>query len=172
MARAFIGIGSNLNPAENVRKAVRELARRSQLRAISTVYLTEPIDRPDQPQYYNLVAEIETGLSPIDLKRNLLLPIEQDLGRSRDSDKFSPRTIDLDLILYDDLVLKDADLELPDPEIAVRPFLVKPLQELAPDLVVPGINRTIAELAEGVSQDCMKSLNDYTELLRKEIKQR
>ncbi len=170
MARAFVSIGSNIDPGENVRKAVRLLARQVRVLGISTVYLTEPVERPEQTPYYNCVLEIETALSPLELKRKVLRRIEEQLGRKRSEDKFAARTIDLDLILYDDLVLKTEGLTLPDPEITGRPFLAVPLHELAPELVLPGSRVPIADIAAGMKRNTMKPLAAYTDMLRGEVR--
>ena len=162
MPRAFVGIGSNIDPARNVAKALRLLGRRARLRAISTVYATAPIGRPEQEQYYNCVAEIETPLPPLRLKIEVLAAVEQDLGRVRSEDKFAPRAIDLDLLVYDDLKMETADLTLPDPDIAARPFLALGLRELAPDL-------DLAPPVVAPDDDEAKPLAEYTAGLRKEL---
>lgn len=168
MARAFIGIGSNIEPDHNVRAALQRLAAQTRIAAISMVYLTPALGRPEQPPYYNCVAEIETGAPPRELKRALLLPIEDGLGRRRSADKFAPRTIDLDLIVYGDMVMDADGIRLPDPEILERPFLAVPLFELAPHLVLPGSRRPIAEVAASLSPHGMPSLPEFTRLLRQE----
>jgi dihydroneopterin aldolase/2-amino-4-hydroxy-6-hydroxymethyldihydropteridine diphosphokinase len=167
VARAFVGIGSNIEPAENVEKAIYSLSAAVQIRAISTVYLTEAVGRPGQPPYYNCVVELETDVLPVELKQQVLRRIEQELGRIRNTDRYAARTIDLDLILYDQLVMTTEGLTLPDPDIVKRPFLAIPLQELAPDLKLPGSDLRISEIAAALPQDAMKPLQDYTARLRK-----
>jgi len=169
MARAFIGIGSNIEPAENVRAAIRGLARQTRLVAISTVYLTEAVGRTEQPPYYNCVVEIETEAPPADIKFGLLRGIENKLGRQRTADKYAPRTIDLDLIVYGDLTLDVDGIKLPDPEILDRPFLAIPLSELAPGMVLPSYGLRIGEIAARLPQDGMRPLPDYTKSLREEL---
>lgn len=169
MARAFIGIGSNIEPAENVRIAIRSLARQTRLTGISTVYLTQALGRPDQPPYYNCVVEIETVAPPAEIKYDLLRNIENSLGRTRTPDKYAARTIDLDLIVYGDLTLDAEGIKLPDPEILERPFLAIPLFELAPDLVLAGYGLRISEVAASLTQDGMRPLKDYTGSLREEL---
>jgi dihydroneopterin aldolase/2-amino-4-hydroxy-6-hydroxymethyldihydropteridine diphosphokinase len=169
MTRAFIGIGSNIEPAENVRAAIRSLARQTRLVAISTVYLTEAVGRTEQPPYYNCVVEIETEAPPADIKFGLLRGIENKLGRQRTADKYAPRTIDLDLIVYGDLTLDAEGIKLPDPEILERPFLAIPLSELAPDLVLAGYGLRIGEVAAKLPPDGMQPLPDYTKSLREEL---
>lgn len=166
MARAFVGIGSNIDPAENVRLAISRLAGKTQVVAISMVYRTDALGRPEQPPYYNCVVEIETDVPPEEVKRTILRPIETSLGRTRSVDKYASRTIDLDLIVYGDLAMEDGDIRLPDPEILERPFLAIPLCELAPDLVLAGYNRGIADIASTLRQDGMTPLEDYARMLR------
>ena len=168
MARSFVGIGSNIEPAENVRAAIRSLAQQTRLVGISMVYCTNALDRPEQPPYYNCVVEIETEAPPAEIKYGLLRAIESNLGRKRTADKYAPRTIDLDLIVYGDLVMDAEGIKLPDPEILERPFLAIPLFELAPDMVLPGYGLLIAEIADKLPQDGMKPLKDYVMLLREE----
>ena len=168
MVRAFIGIGSNIEPERNVRAAVRNLAQQTRVTGISMVYCTDALDRPEQSPYFNCVVEIETEAPPSEVKHGLLRPIENGLGRKRSEDKYAPRTIDLDLIVYGDLAIDAEDIRLPDPEILERPFLAIPLFELAPDLVLAGYGLRIGEVAGRLSQGGMRPLEDYTRLLRKE----
>lgn len=169
MAHAFISIGSNIEPAENVRAAICSLARQTRLIGISMVYCTAALGRPEQPPYYNCVVEIETKAPPAEVKHGLLRAIENNLGRKRTEDKYAPRTIDLDLLVYGDLVLDAEGIRLPDPEILERPFLAIPLFELAPDMVLAGYGLRIGEIAARLSQDGMKPLKDYVKLLREEM---
>ncbi|MHB8846383.1 MAG: 2-amino-4-hydroxy-6-hydroxymethyldihydropteridine diphosphokinase [Nitrospirota bacterium] len=169
MARAFISIGSNIDPEINVREALLRIQASERVTAISTVYQTEPVGPPGQAPFYNCIVELETELTPRDLKFRLLRRIESELGRTRSSDKFAPRTIDLDLILYDELVLTAGDLTLPDPDILVRPFLAIPLHELAPGLVLPGSGVRISEKIPALPQTGMKPLVIYTERIRKDL---
>ncbi len=169
MARAFLSIGSNIAPEKNVQKAIRLLSVKTRVRGISTVYLTEPEGNPEQPPFYNLVVEIETDMSPQELKHRVLRKIEDDLGRVRTHDKYAPRPIDLDLILYDDLALKTKDLTLPSPEILSRPFVAFPLSELSPGLVLPETGVSINQVLTGLSQAKMKRMDRFTALLKKEV---
>ncbi len=168
MTRAFIGVGSNIDPAANVRKALRAMSGEMRVVAVSTVYETEPEARPGQPRYYNCVVEAETEMPALGLKRSLRA-IEERLGRRRSEDKFAPRPIDLDLLLYDDLATQSQELTLPDPEIADRGYLAVALAELAPDLSLPRRNETMAELALRLPQEGMRPLEEYTSALRREV---
>jgi len=169
MVLAFISVGSNINPAENVRNAIRLLSNEEHILGISIVYRTQPEEGLKQPAYYNCVVEIETETPPEELKYKVLRKIEKDLGRKRSRDKYASRTIDLDLILYDDLVLKNDDFILPDPQIASHPYLAIPLCELNPELALPGSGLCIKELASSLSREGMQPLYDYTKNLKKEI---
>ncbi|MEA3403390.1 MAG: 2-amino-4-hydroxy-6-hydroxymethyldihydropteridine diphosphokinase [Armatimonadota bacterium] len=168
MARVFVAIGSNIDPERNVREAVRALAREVQVVGTSTIYAIAPLRRPEQPTFYNAVAEIETDIPPRKLKFKVLRRIEAQLGRVRTEDRWAARTIDLDIAVYDDLVISDEDLHIPDPEIAERPFLAVPLAELAPDLALPGIERTLSEIAAAFGDRDMRPLPEYTQSLREE----
>lgn len=169
MVRAFIGIGSNIAPAENVRSAISCLARQTRLLGISTVYLSAALERPEQSPYYNCVVAIETVATPAVIKFGILREIEDLLGRRRMADKFAARTIDLDLIVYGELALDAEGLSLPDPDILERPFLATPLFELAPDLVLAGYDLPIREIAARLPQGGMAALQAYTRLLREEF---
>lgn len=169
MTRAFVGIGSNIEPEKNMKEALHLLKKQVSLQAISTVYLTEPIGPTIQPPFYNCVIEIATQLQPQELKYTVLRRIEDVLGRKRTSDKFAPRTIDLDLLLYDDLAMTLDDWTIPDPDIVRRPFLAVALHELAPGLVLPGSNASVDEAAATLPRDGMQPLTTYTDFLRKEI---
>jgi len=139
MARAFIGLGSNLGDREEtLRKAISRLQETPGLRVlrISSLRETDPEGFSDQPRFLNGVAELETDLDPRSLLQ-ILLSIEQTLGRVRPPHlpPGGPRTIDLDLLLYDRLTLNEPDLILPHPRMLQREFVLTPLAELAPELV-------------------------------------
>lgn len=170
MPRVFVSVGSNIDPVENVRKALRLLHEHIPIKAISIFYRTEPEGRPDQPVFYNGVVEIETDISPLDLKWSVLRKIEDELGRVRSEDKYAPRTIDLDVIIYGDEVISNDDLLVPDPQISERPFLAVPLYELTPDLVLPDTGIPLEKIARGFKDHNMKPLYEYTQTLREDLK--
>jgi 2-amino-4-hydroxy-6-hydroxymethyldihydropteridine diphosphokinase len=169
MVRAFVSVGSNIDPEKNTSRALMALSRDVRIIEVSTVYLTEPVDRPEQPPYYNCVLEIETDLAPLDLKLGVLRRIEAELGRTRGNDAYASRPIDLDLLLYGDLVMTTNTLTLPDPDIVHRSFLAIPLHELAPELVLPGSRLAVDRVAAAFARKAMTPLATYTERLRKEI---
>jgi 2-amino-4-hydroxy-6-hydroxymethyldihydropteridine diphosphokinase len=146
VSRAFIGLGSNLNdPASQVLAAFDELAAlpSSRLLMHSSLYRSAPMGRLDQPDFINAVAQIETSLSPHELLE-ALLEIEHLHGRVRECSN-GPRTLDLDLLIYDDLQCEDRCLTLPHPRMHLRAFVLQPLLEIAPDTRVPG-HGAVAEL--------------------------
>jgi 2-amino-4-hydroxy-6-hydroxymethyldihydropteridine diphosphokinase len=146
---AFIALGSNIEPGTNLARAVELLAQRLALRGVSRVYQSEAVGAPAAPPFLNAAALVETDLPPARLKREVLRGIEAELGRVRTADRNAPRTIDLDLVLYGDLVLDDpeAALVLPDPEIATRAYLALPLADLAPATRHPTRDEPLAAIA-------------------------
>ena len=129
---AFIAVGSNIKPEENIVAALKALKRAVRVSASSTFYRTEPLGARAQPTFINGVWQIETALSPAQVRNDALKPIESRLGRLHTGDKFAPRTIDLDLVLYDALVVDEIGLTLPHPDIK-RPFVCGPVFELLTD---------------------------------------
>ncbi|MDE2070415.1 MAG: 2-amino-4-hydroxy-6-hydroxymethyldihydropteridine diphosphokinase [Gammaproteobacteria bacterium] len=138
---AYIGLGANLNdPAAQLRDTLAELAQLPDTRMLShsRFYLSKPLGPKDQPDYLNAVAALETQLDPQELMRHLLA-IETQHGRQRSPDnRWGARSLDLDLLMYGALVLQTKELTLPHPELHKRSFVLYPLAELAPDLVIPG----------------------------------
>lgn len=133
--RAFLGLGSNLGDrAAHLRLA---LSGMPDLVAVSPVYETEPVGGPPgQEPYLNVVAELDTALSPRALLA-LAHRLEEEAGRTR-TVRWGPRTLDVDVLLVDDLVVNDEDLVIPHPRLWERRFVVEPLADLAPELVPPG----------------------------------
>ena len=136
--KAFIGLGSNLGDREaNLRAALEHLAHAPETTVVraSSLYDTEPVGVEEQPHFLNAVAQLETQLTPHQLLWNLML-IEKRLGRVRNQ-RWGPRTIDLDLLLYGGVVIEESDLVVPHPELTRRSFVLVPLVELDPLLVHP-----------------------------------
>jgi len=137
--RAYVGLGANLGTREDtIRHAVDLLGAHPEvdLVAVSTLRETEPWGPVEQPPFLNGAAAIETSLEPRALL-GVLLDVERRLGRVRD-ERWGPRTIDLDLLLYGDVVLDEPGLTVPHPRLHERAFALEPLQELDPELAVPG----------------------------------
>ncbi len=169
MPRAFIAIGSNIEPERNVREGLRRLSQRLRIRAVSTFYRSLPLGRPEQQPFVNGVVEVETDVPPRQLKYGVLRAVESEMGRIRTADKYAPRTLDLDILLYDARMICSPDLTLPDPEIVSRPFLAVPLAELAPEAVLPGDGRSLRAIAGRFAEHGMERLATYTEDLRREL---
>jgi 2-amino-4-hydroxy-6-hydroxymethyldihydropteridine diphosphokinase len=151
---AYVGLGSNLGDREgHLARALEALGRVDGVvvRRRSSVRETEPVGGPPQGPFLNAVAEIETALDPAALL-GALKAVERAGGR-RPGPLWGPREIDLDLLLYDDLVLRADDLVVPHPRLAARAFVLEPLAEIAPDVVHPVLERTARELWASFAED-------------------
>lgn len=139
MARVYIGLGSNLHqPCWQVGQALSELGALPQTRQVarSKLYRSAPMGPPDQPDYINAVAALDTELNPYDLLTNLQR-VEQYHHRIRNR-RWGERTLDLDLLLYDDLELSTEELIIPHPGAHERAFVLYPLAEITPSMIIPG----------------------------------
>jgi 2-amino-4-hydroxy-6-hydroxymethyldihydropteridine diphosphokinase len=150
MARAFVGLGSNLGKRKELIGSALELLASEEgieVRAVSTLRETDPVGYEEQPRFLNGAAELATELSPRELLERLLA-IERRLGRVRGKGpRFGPRTIDLDLLLYGEETVDEPGLELPHARLHERRFALEPLAELDPALEVPGRGSVQALLA-------------------------
>jgi 2-amino-4-hydroxy-6-hydroxymethyldihydropteridine diphosphokinase len=147
MAKVYIGIGSNVgNREENVARALTLLAERG-VRVLrnSSVHETKPWGVAEQPLFLNMVIEAETPLNPREVLRQLK-SIEEDMGRV-EAGRWGPRIMDLDILLYDDLILDEPGLVIPHPLLHERDFVLTPLLEIAPDARHPLLKKTIREIA-------------------------
>lgn len=145
--RCWIGLGSNMGDREAyLEQAIYLLNMSSSIRVIqrSSIYETDPYGPVKQTPFLNMVLEAETELSPLELL-DLTQSIEKELNRKREI-HWGPRTIDLDILLYADKIIKMDTLIVPHPEMAKRLFVLVPLWELEKNLVIPGINKSIQEL--------------------------
>jgi 2-amino-4-hydroxy-6-hydroxymethyldihydropteridine diphosphokinase len=150
MSRAYIGLGANLGQKEvTILRAVDELAAVDGIEVLELSRLreTEPVGVVDQPPFLNAAVALETTLSPWELL-DVMLRIEQDLGRVRDDRRWGPRTIDLDLLVYGDEVVDEPGLRVPHPRLHERRFALEPLAELEPELEIPGLGKVLDALAE------------------------
>ena len=160
--RAYVGVGSNLGDRwahlAMAAAILRRSPRVSVLRA-SRVYDTVPIG-PPQPRYLNAALELDTALPPRAL-HGVLQMAENAAGRRRSGRRYVARTLDLDLLLYGEEVILDERLRVPHPELTVRRFVLAPLAELCPELVVPGTGRSVAELLARAPPDEVVAVGLY-----------
>jgi 2-amino-4-hydroxy-6-hydroxymethyldihydropteridine diphosphokinase len=145
---AYIGLGANLGDREaTIRRALQLLdGGDTAVVAVSALRETEPVGYRDQPRFLNGAAAVRTELEPRELLERLLA-VERELGRDRSGPRFGPRTIDLDLLLYEGRVVSEPGLELPHPRLHERAFALEPLVELDEGLEVPGRGAVRALLA-------------------------
>ncbi|MEW6651111.1 MAG: 2-amino-4-hydroxy-6-hydroxymethyldihydropteridine diphosphokinase [Chloroflexota bacterium] len=139
--QAYLSLGSNIDPKENLSRAIALLRERVLLNAVSTVWETDPVGSSGA-RFLNATAWISTELDAQALKETVLHEIEDTLGRARSSDKYAPRTIDLDILVFDEQVL--------DPNLWQREFLSIPTSELRPDLEEPGVGKSLNEIAQAM----------------------
>jgi 2-amino-4-hydroxy-6-hydroxymethyldihydropteridine diphosphokinase len=159
---AYIGLGSNLaDPVVQVQGALRALDTlpHTRLLAQSSFYRSAPVGYRDQPDFINAVAKVETDLGARELL-DALLELEQHKGRTREFLN-APRTLDLDVLLYDDLIHHEHGLTVPHPEMHRRAFVLLPLLEIAPDCVIPGVGRA-AEAMRACADQALERLEEAT----------
>ena len=157
---AFIGLGSNLeDPRGQLLRAFAEIEMLPDTRLVarSSLYRSAPLGYPDQPEFVNAVAKIATALMPQALLQ-ALLEIEHRHGRERIF-RNAPRTLDMDVLLYDDKQLHEHGLTIPHPQMHLRAFVLQPLLEIAPDAGIPGIGRA-AMAIEGCKDQVLEMISD------------
>ncbi len=159
MTIAYVGLGSNLaEPRKQIETALRALSGlpRTALRARSRLYATEPWGRTDQPPFVNAVAELDTQLSARALL-DALLAVERQAGRERNGERWGPRILDLDVLLYGDARIHEPALHVPHPRLHERAFALLPLAEIAPGIDVPGVGR-VADLLARIDAGTCRAL--------------
>lgn len=161
MERVYIGLGSNLHePRQQLRDAIQALTHLpdSSLRAVSSLYASEPLGPPDQPRYVNAVATLDTALPPLALL-DALQAIERDQGRERKAERWGPRTLDLDILLFGNRTIDLPRLQVPHYHMHARAFVLYPLRELDPHLQLPD-GRTLAQLCDACPTEGLQRLED------------
>jgi len=157
VSRAYVGLGANLGDrTATLARALELLAEQPEIEivAVSSFRETDPVGYLDQPRFLNAAAALETSLPPQALLRTLL-NVERDLGRTREGPRFGPRTVDLDLLLLDDIIVDEPGLSLPHPRLHERIFALEPLVELDPSIVVPG-RGTVEQLLSGLESQATR----------------
>jgi len=150
LVTAYLSLGSNLgNRQENLDTALKLMSQRMQIGKISSIYDTEAIGSIAQPRFLNLACEVFTRLTPEGLLA-LVKGVELKMGRHSRSGE--PRTIDIDILLYGNTVVKTKDLEIPHPRMTERQFVLVPLAEIAPDAVHPVTKKTIKEMNKAIKE--------------------
>jgi 2-amino-4-hydroxy-6-hydroxymethyldihydropteridine diphosphokinase len=144
--RACLSLGSSIDAERNLREALRLLSHAGSIAAVSSVWESPAEDRPDDPPFLNAAVILETPLSAAEL-RGALRAIETEMGRLRSSDPFAPRTIDIDIMLFNRDVVAIGNRTIPDDEILRRAFVALPLAEIDPGFVHPVTGETLAAIA-------------------------
>ncbi|MCL4486930.1 MAG: 2-amino-4-hydroxy-6-hydroxymethyldihydropteridine diphosphokinase [Chloroflexi bacterium] len=145
MPTVYLGLGANLGDRErNLAVALKRIAEFVAVSSVSSIYETEPWGVRDQPWFLNVVCGGTTSLSPVDLLRRVK-KIETEMGRA-EGIRFGPRSIDIDILLYDHLVALSPALTIPHPRLHERAFVLVPLAEIAPDLIHPKLRVSVREL--------------------------
>ena len=152
MNRIFVVLGSNIDKGKNLPLAVRFLSKMCHVAAVSSVYETVPVGPSDQPNYFNAAVLVETKMSPIEFKEEVLSKIERRLQRQRTADKNAPRTIDADIVLFNDEVLDygrpgGRHRHIPDPDLLKFAHVAVPVAELAPNMSHPETGEPLATIA-------------------------
>ena len=147
MNDVFLLLGSNIEKERNLPAAVRLLAKMVDLKAVSPVYESAPVGLLEQPPFFNAVVRIQTRHDAVTIKREIIGRIERELKRVRQADKNAPRTIDADIVLFNDEVFEYDGRHVPDPDLLKFPHVAVPLADLAPEMTHPETGEPLAEIA-------------------------
>ncbi len=167
--RAYVSVGSNVEPERNILRGLELLSLRVPITALSTFFRTPAIGRPEQGDYLNGVIALDTVLEPLALKVSVLREVERALGRVRTDDAYAPRPLDLDILLHGNRVFDSSGITLPDPDITERPFLAAALIELDPSLRLPGDDQDLAERIDPGVIAALKKEDAFTRELKESL---
>lgn len=165
MNKLYISVASNISPEKNIQQAVARLRQFCKLISISRCFVTEAIAGPegdlsvDIPYYINCVVLIETSNDVATFKRNILVPIEDALGRLRTSNKYESRTIDLDILLCDDQIIDQGGINIPDPDLLKRWFLLQGILDIDPAAVLPTTLLPLSRYLEDLNAQAATSVS-------------
>lgn len=169
MNTVFILLGSNIDKEKNLPAAVQLLTQLSKVQAISSVYETVPVGLPQQPNFFNVAVQISTLLSAAAVKQELLIFIEQQLKRVRYSDKNAPRTIDADIILFNDEIFDYLGRHIPDPDLLRFPHIAVPIAELIPGQRHPETGERFDAIAQRLLQTTTAATGSVTVWQRPDV---
>ncbi len=151
----FLSLGSNIRPRQNLEFALGEMSQKYSLSGISHVYETSPVGYAKQASFWNMVVAVATDEKPGSIRKWAAV-LEKKAGRVKKGKTFRPRTLDLDLILWKNLVERSKDHVLPHPDIETKAFVLFPLLEISPNLVHPENQKTLIEIAAGFREPSQK----------------
>ena len=160
----YIGIGSNIESEPHIKAVVAGIAELGRITGISGFYGNPPIGASPQPDYTNGAVRLSTTMPVRDLRKSLRA-LEASRGRRRTEDKYAPRTIDLDILLYGET--EDEELQIPDPRIVSRPFVFIPILDIDPDLILPPSDRSLADITKSAEHN-LNEKRELTQRLRSE----
>lgn len=163
---AFVSVGSNIDPGASIEGGLRALAGLVRIVDISMLYTSRPTERSDQADFVNGVWQIETDRDPWSLKFDVLREVEYRLGRTRSGDKHAARTLDLDLILYGEEIIRSDELVLPDPDIYNAHHVIFPLAQLAPELILPDTKIRVRDISGAADPSGLSPLPAMTAALK------
>ena len=167
MMRAFIGVGSSIDPERNILRGLELLLYTERILKISNFYQNQAVSRPKDPPFWNGVVAIETSCTPRDLKYYVLRRVESECGRTRDSDSYSPRTLDLDILVYGNKVIREKGMVIPDPDIRSRPFIALPLYETEPLMILPDTGELLSDILRNMDVSGLKFLQNFSNEVQK-----
>lgn len=153
VSSVILSLGSNLGDrVRYLERALEQLRRELKIERVSSIYETRPVGTADQPWFLNLVCYAFTQMDPHTLL-GFIQAIESALGRRRSGERFAPRTLDIDIVAFENRVMEESALEIPHPRMHERAFVLEPLAEIAPEWLHPVEDKTAAELLEGLADD-------------------